>query len=74
MVSMEYINYQERLFWVYRRVKENNIKQEGIPLIRDFWRCDIVLKQNNHHGGDVLLLFLREITEAVILESSSDIT
>lgn len=74
MMSMEYINYQERLFWVYRRVKENNIKQEGIPLIRDFWNCDIVLKQNNHHGGDVLLLFLKEIPEAVILDSSSDIT
>ena len=74
MLNRELLGYQDRLFWVYRRVKEDQIKQEGIPLMKDFWYCDMVLKQNNHHGGDVMLLFLREIPEAEVLDSLPDIT
>jgi hypothetical protein len=34
----------------------------------------MVLKQNNHQGGDVLLLFLREIPEAEVLEYLPNVT
>lgn len=70
----ELLNYQDRLFWVYRRVKESHIKPEGITMVRDYWKCDMVLKQNNHQGGDVMLIFLREIPEATVLEYLPNVT
>ena len=74
MQSKELLNYQDRLFWIYRKVRETQIKPEGILLVKDYWRCDMVLKQNNHQGGDVMLLFLREIPEATVLEYLPNIT
>jgi hypothetical protein len=74
MLNKELLNYQDRLFWVYRKVRENQIKEEGILLVKDFWHCDMVLKQNNHHGGDVMLLFLREIPEVEVLEVLPNVT
>jgi len=74
MQKKELLKYQDRLFWVYRKVKEHQIKPEGITIVRDYWHCDTVLKQNNHQGGDVLLLFLREIPEAEVLEYLPNVT
>jgi hypothetical protein len=66
MFCKEFINYQNNLYWVYRKVKEHQIKPEYITQLRDFWGCDTVLKQNNTQ--EKYLLFLMLIPEAEVLE------
>lgn len=64
MFKHEYINYQDKLYYVYRRVKTNKIKEHFVQEIKDFWVCDIVLKYTNQVDTD--FLFLREIPELEI--------
>lgn len=66
MIPKEFVNYQNRLFWIYRKVNQSQIKTEYINEIKEFWLCDIVLKQKTSQNGEVLL-FLREIPEAAIV-------
>lgn len=66
MIPKEFVNYQNRLFWIYRKVNQSQIKTEYINEIKEFWLCDIVLKQKTSQNGEVLL-FLREIPEATIV-------
>lgn len=67
MINKELINYQDKLYWVYRRVKQSQVKQERITDLRDFWMCDLVVRDRN--SDDSKLIFLREITDAVIVDS-----
>lgn len=67
MINKELINYQDKLYWVYRRVKQSQVKQERITDLRDFWMCDLVVRDRN--SDDSKLIFLREITDAVIVNS-----
>lgn len=60
------LNYQEKLYYIYRKIDENQIKEGKINELRDFWFCDITLK--NKIINDNKILFLREIPEATILE------
>jgi hypothetical protein len=63
---MEMINYQDKLFWVYRKISKDRIKEGHILDVRDAWHCDTVLKTKNQ--GEEMLLFLLEIPDAVIVE------
>ncbi len=67
MLNKELINYQDKLYWVYRKVKQSQVKQEFITDLRDFWMCDLVVKDRN--SNDSNLIFLREISDAVIVNS-----
>ncbi len=67
MINKELINYQDKLYWVYRRVKQSQVKQERITDLRDFWMCDLFVRDRN--SDDSKLIFLREITDAVIVDS-----
>lgn len=61
----ELVNYQDKLYYVYRKVRESHIKDmDAISEIRDYWMCDIVLK--NKINDEIVLWFLREISDAVI--------
>lgn len=64
MFKLEYINYQGKLYYIYRRTKSNKIKENYVQEIKDFWMCDIVLKYTNEVDTD--FLFLREIPELQI--------
>lgn len=66
MFPRDLIIYQNRLFWLYKRLKTSQIKPEGITLIKEYWNCDIVVKNVNQN--DDSYLFLREIPEAEIIE------
>lgn len=66
MLNKELVKYQDRLFWLYRKINADNVKSEHVQDVKDFWMCDIVLKQKTPQGSEVLL-FLREISEAVIV-------
>jgi len=65
--NKELINYQDKLYWVYRKVKQSQIKQDYITDLRDFWMCDLVVKDRN--SNDSNLIFLREISDALIVNS-----
>jgi hypothetical protein len=63
ILNKELVNYQNKLFWVYRKVKSTSIKEGHVNDVKEFWDCDLVVKNKN----DDLLLFLREIPEAEII-------
>ena len=65
MINKELINYQDKLYWVYRKVKQSQVKQELITELRDFWMCDLVVRDRN--SDDFRLIFLREISDVVII-------
>ena len=67
MLNKELIKYQDKLFWIYRKVKESQIVEGRVQDVKEFWMCDIVLKQKTS-SFDEVLLFLREIPEAQIVK------
>lgn len=62
----ELINYNDKLYYVYRKFRESQIKKEGINELKEFWLCDIVLR--NTHNNESYLWYLREIPDAEIIE------
>lgn len=66
MLPREYINYQDKLYWVYRKVKHSQVKEGSVTDLRDFWMCDMVVRSKTQQ--DDTLLFLREIEDAKIVK------
>jgi hypothetical protein len=62
----ELITYQDRLYWIYRKVKFSSIKEGYVNDVKIFWNCDLVVRSRNQN--DETLLFLREIEEAKIVK------
>jgi hypothetical protein len=67
MLPKEYVNYQDKLYWVYRKVKHSQVKEGSVTDLRDFWMCDMVVRSKTQQ--DDTLLFLREIEEAKIVKN-----
>jgi hypothetical protein len=65
MLVKELVNYQDKLYWVYRRVKQSQVKEGSITDLKNFWMCDMVVR--NRINNDDTLLFMREIEEAEIV-------
>jgi hypothetical protein len=65
MLNKELVNYQDKLYWVYRRIKHSQVKEGSINDLKEFWYCDMVVRNRNQQ--DDTLLFLREIEEAKIV-------
>ena len=66
MLNKELVQYQDKLYWIYRKVKQSQIKEGYVSDIKEFWQCDMVVR--SRHNNDDLLLFLREIEEAKIVK------
>jgi hypothetical protein len=64
--GLEILNYQDKLYYVYRRFPKNRIKEGFINDVKELWHCDVVLKKKNE--DDEILLFLVEMPDAVIVE------
>lgn len=64
---IELVNYQDKLYRVYRRINKNRIKEGFINNVKEAWHCDIVLKNKNQE--DETLMFLIEIPDATIIEN-----
>ena len=62
-----FVKYQDRLYWTYRKVNQGQVIEERIQDLKEFWYCDIVLKQKT--SNNEVLMFLREIPEAEIITS-----
>jgi hypothetical protein len=65
MLNKELVNYQDKLYWVYRRIKHSQVKEGSVNDLKEFWYCDMVVRNRNQQ--DDTLLFLREIEEAKIV-------
>ena len=65
MLNKELVNYQDKLYWVYRKVKQEHIKEGSISDVKDFWHCDIVVR--HLANNDNLLFFLVEIPDAELV-------
>jgi hypothetical protein len=65
MLPREYVNYDNKLYWVYRKVNQSQVKEGSVSDLKDFWMCDMVIR-NKNHATDTLL-FMREIEEAIIV-------
>ena len=65
MLKKELFKYRDSLYWVYRKVKESQVKPEYVSQLREYWGCNMVLR--NNHGDEKFLYFLVEIPEAEIV-------
>ena len=65
MFPKEMINYQDKLYWVYRKVKTHHIKESYIQDIKDLWSCDVVLRHRNMENE--YLYFLRCIPDVELI-------
>lgn len=66
ILGKDTITYQDKLYYIYRKVKVTHLKTEYVSDVKDFWLCDIVIK-GRYQNEDESFLFLREIPEAKIL-------
>lgn len=67
---MEFINYQDKAYWVYRKIPSDRIKEGHILDVRDAWHCDTVLRTRNQDNE--ILLFLVEISDAEIIKEDEE--
>jgi hypothetical protein len=65
MLPREYVNYDNKLYWVYRKVNQSQVKEGHVTDLKDFWMCDVVIRNKNQNSDT--LLFMREIEEAIIV-------
>ena len=66
MFPKEFVNYDNKLYWIYRKIKSNQIKEGFVQNIKEYWNCDIVIKNRNQE--DEILFFLREIPEVELVD------
>jgi hypothetical protein len=66
MLPKEFVNYQDKLYSVFKKVKQSSIKEGYLNDVKDFWNCDIVVKSRTNDQDT--LLFLKEIEEAIIVK------
>jgi len=66
MIPNELVNYQDKLYYIYKKMKPHQIKDGYINDVKEHWRCDVVVK--NRINNDDTLLFLREIPEVEIVK------
>lgn len=64
----ELVSYQNKLYWIYRKVKNHQVKEGGVNDLKEFWMCDMVVRSKNQNDDN--LLFLREIEDAKIVKET----
>ena len=64
MIPKDIVVYQNKLYYVYRKLRTSQIKDGYVNDIKELWMCDVVVK--NKIQQDENLLFLREIEDAII--------
>lgn len=67
-ICTEYLEFNNKLYQLYRKIPQDQVKEQHILDVRDAWFCDTVLRTKN---DDVIsLLFLREVKDAEIVEET----
>lgn len=65
LFNRETVKYQDKLYWVYRKLKQDQFKERFVQEIREYWGCDLVLKQKTPQGE--VFLFIVEIPDLEIV-------
>lgn len=65
MFNKEMINYHNKLYLIYRKLKSDQIQEKYVQDIKQYWLCDMVVRHNNQNGQ--YFLFLREIPEVELV-------
>jgi hypothetical protein len=60
MINHELINYNDKLYFVYRKYSASKVKENKIIDLMKLFECDLVLKKNNQ---ETILYYLKEIKE-----------
>ena len=55
MIPKELVNYQDKLYYIFRKMKPHQIKDRDINDVKEYWGCDVVVK--NRINNDDTLLF-----------------
>ena len=64
LLNKELVQYQNKLYYVYKKMRPGSIKDGYVNDVKDFWGCDVVVKGRN----DDTLLFLRIIEDAEVVK------
>lgn len=64
-MTKELVTYQDKLYYVYKKLKNDRIKDGYVNDVKTLWSCDVVVKSRSNN--DEILLFLREIEDAQIV-------
>lgn len=67
MLCKELFNFQNKLFYIDRRVRESHISQDSINELKSIWKIDTVVRQNSKNTNESFYLFLKEIKDAEIV-------
>lgn len=65
-ICNELITYNDKLYVIYRKLKQGRVKEEHFEEIKKFWNCDLVLKSKTQDV--VTILFCIEVQDAVLVE------
>ena len=65
-ICTEFINYNNKLYSVYRKLKDGRIKEENFNFIKEAWHCDLVLKSKRQETIEII--FLREVSDAELVD------
>ena len=68
MLNKELVNYQNKLYFIFKKIKQDRIKDGHVNDLKEHWRCDIVVK--SRINNDDTLLFLIEIPEVEIVQDT----
>lgn len=70
MIHREYINFQDNLYYLYRKIRSNEVLEEDIQPLKEHWRCDTVIKNKTQNEGEEFLYFLVLIPDATIIDDT----
>jgi hypothetical protein len=65
MLNKELLKYQDKLYYVFKKLRQSQVKEGYINDVKEWWNCDVVVRSRQQN--DDTLIFLREIEEATIV-------
>lgn len=65
MLNKELLKYQDKLYYVFKKLRQSQVKEGYINDVKEWWNCDVVVRSRQQN--DDTLIFLREIEDAIIV-------
>jgi hypothetical protein len=65
MLNKELLKYQDKLYYVFKKLRQSQVKEGYVNDVKEWWNCDVVVRSRQQN--DDTLIFLREIEEATIV-------
>ena len=65
MLNKELLKYQDKLYYVFKKLRHSQVKEGYINDVKEWWNCDVVVRSRQQN--DDTLIFLIEIEEAIIV-------